>query len=109
MNYSKILLIILVMALMSYLPRVLPLALFRKKIKNKYVQSFLLYMPYGILAAMVFPEILYSTSNFISSVIGTAVAFLLSYKNRGLLIVALGATAAVFVTELIMRICGFAV
>ena len=37
MNYSKILLIILVMALMSYLPRVLPLALFRKKIKNKYV------------------------------------------------------------------------
>lgn len=109
MNDSKILLTIFVMALVSYLPRVLPLALFRKKIKNKYIQSFLLYMPYGILAAMVFPEILYSTSNFISAVCGTIVAFLLSYQNRGLLIVALGATAAVFLTELVMRLYGFTV
>lgn len=99
MSDIKLLFIIFTMALVTYIPRVLPLAIFRKKIKNKFIQSFLLYMPYGVLAAMVFPDILYSTSSLVSSICGMVVALLLAYKNLGLLPVALGATGTVFVIE----------
>ena len=90
---------ILVMAVTTYLPRVLPLAIFRKKIRNRYLRSFLTYMPYGILAAMIFPAILYSTGSQLSAVCGLVVALVLSYFKNGLLPVALAATATVFLVE----------
>ncbi len=90
---------ILVMAVTTYLPRVLPLAIFRKKIRNRYLRSFLTYMPYGILAAMIFPAILYSTGSQLSAVCGLVVALVLSYFKKGLLPVALAATATVFLVE----------
>ncbi len=99
MSTQRLILAILVMAAVTYLPRVLPLAVFRKKIKNRFLQSFLLYMPYGVLAAMVFPDVLASTASLISAITGTAVALALSYKNLGLLPVALCSVAAVFVCE----------
>lgn len=88
-----------VMALVSYLPRVLPLAVFRRKIQNPFVRSFLLYMPYGILAAMVFPAVLFSTSGLASAIAGAAVSLVLAWNRRGLLTVAVGGTLAVLVTE----------
>lgn len=103
MNDKKLLLFILLTALVSYIPRMIPLALFRKRIKNKYIQSFLSYMPYAVLGAMTFPEILYSTNSMISAIVGLAMALLLSYKELGLLPTALGATGAVFVTEQILN------
>lgn len=99
MSDIKLLCIIFTMALVTYIPRVLPLAIFRKKIKNKFIKSFLLYIPYGVLAAMIFPDILYSTSSLISAICGMIIALLLAYKNLGLLPVALGATAVVFIIE----------
>ncbi len=102
MNYSKILLMIGIMALVTYLPRVLPLAIFRKKIQNRFIQSFLIYMPYGVLAAMVFPEVLFSTQNLVSALCGAATAFFLSYKKWSLLPVAIGATVVVFAVEQLM-------
>ena len=98
MSTQRLILAILVMAVVTYLPRVLPLAVFRKKI-NRFLQSFLLYMPYGVLAAMVFPDVLASTASLISAIAGTVVALALSYKNLGLLPVALCSVAAVFVCE----------
>ena len=59
-------------------------------------------MPYGILAAMIVPSIFFSTASLISGICGAGVAFALAYKKSGLLPVALGATATVFVTEWIM-------
>ncbi len=105
MNH-RILIAIFLMAVVTYLPRVLPLALVRKKIKNRFVQSFLLYMPYGVLAAMVFPDILSSTANLVSALCGMATALVLAYKNKGLLPVALSATAVVFVVEQTMKLIG---
>ena len=102
MDYQRILTAILIMALVTYLPRMLPLAIFKKKIQNKFIRSFLAYVPYAVLAAMTFPEILSSTSSFISAIVGTAVAIVLAYFGRGLLTVALSATAAVFVTEQVL-------
>lgn len=90
------------MALVTYLPRVLPIALIRTKIKNIYLKSFLTYIPYGVLSAMIFPAIFYSTGNIITASAGTVVALILSYKKLGLLPVALSAVAAVL-------ICGFAI
>ncbi len=102
MDYQRILIAILIMALVTYLPRMLPLAIFKKKIQNKFIRSFLAYVPYAVLAAMTFPEIFSSTSSFISALLGTAVAIVLAYFGRGLLTVALSATAAVFITEQIL-------
>lgn len=104
MSKRYLLIAVAIMALVTYLPRVLPIAVFRRKIQNRFIQSFLLYMPYGILAAMIVPGIFFSTASLISGICGAAVAFLLAYKKLGLLPVAVGATAAVFVTEWLLAL-----
>ena len=106
MNYTRILIGVAIMALVTYIPRMLPLAIVRKKIKSRLIRSFLAYVPYAVLAAMTFPEILYSTSNVISAVAGLLVALVLSYFGRGLLTVALSSTAVVFVVEQILKWMG---
>lgn len=98
-NVPYIFTAILIMAGVTYLVRMLPLTLFRKKIENRFVKSFLAYVPYAVLAAMTFPAILESTSSLWSALIGLAVALLLAWKNRSLLTVALGAVAAVLIVE----------
>ena len=103
MNYTRILICIFIMALLTYLPRMLPFTIFRKKIQNNYIKSFLSYVPYAVLASMTFPEVLYSTSNIISATFGFVVSIILAKKGRGLLIVALSATVVVYISELILR------
>ena len=93
---------ILVMALVTYLIRMLPLALSKKEITSPFVKSFLFYVPYACLAAMTFPAILTSTASIVSAVIGFAVAIFMSYKEKSLLTVALCACAAVFIVERII-------
>ena len=99
MTFSYLCLSIGLMALVTYLPRILPLILFRKRIENKFFQSFLLYMPYAILAAMVFPEVFSSTSGWVSAVCGTIVALGMSYFRFGLMPVAIASTCTVFLIE----------
>lgn len=92
------------MGLVTYIPRMLPLVIFRKKLNDGFLKSFLLYMPYGVLSAMVFPAIIYSTSSLISAVIGGITALVMAFFRRGLLTVAVSAAAAVFITERILSI-----
>ena len=92
------------MALVTYLPRMLPIVVFQRKINNRFIKSFLAYVPYAVLAAMTFPEILYATSSIVSAVAGLLAALVLSYYTRGLLTVALGSTAAVLLTERCLQI-----
>ncbi len=99
MNSKYLIISMIIMAGVTYLPRVLPLALIRTKIKNRFICSFLTYMPYGVLSAMIFPAIFKSTSTPVSAISGTAVAFLLAYKNKGLMTVALSAVVTVLITE----------
>ena len=106
MNYKHILIATAIMAAVTYAIRVTPLVLFRKKIENRFIQSFLLYMPYGVLAAMVFPNIFYSTASLISGICGTIVALILAFNKKGLLPVALSATATVFIVEQILKLIG---
>lgn len=93
-----------VMALVTYLIRMLPLAAFRKKIKNKFVLDFLYYVPYAVLAAMTIPAVFYSSNSIISAAAGFLVAAVLAFFERGLLTVAVCACGGVFLTELVMRL-----
>lgn len=103
MPFDKFLPYLIVMAGVTYLVRVIPLTLFHKKIKNKFINSFLYYTPYAVLAAMTFPAILYATDNLISAIFGLGIAVILAFFGNGLLTVACGACAAVFAVEMIMR------
>ena len=101
MNIPYLLCGIAVMALTTYLIRMLPMVLFRKKIKSVWVRSFLHYVPYAVLSAMTFPAIFHSTGTVPSAVVGSLVAVVLAYCRRSLLTVALGAAAAVLVVQAI--------
>ena len=95
---------ILVMAAVTYLIRMLPLVLFKKKIENRFVRSFLFYVPYAVLAAMTIPDIFYSSASFVSALCGLAAALILSYLEKGLLTVAVAACAVVFIAERIISL-----
>ncbi len=95
-----------VMAGVTYLIRMVPLMLFRKKIQNRFIRSFLYYIPYAVLGAMTFPSIFSSTSFVVSAVAGLITALLLAYFEKGLLLVSASACGAVFVCELIMTHSG---
>lgn len=103
---NKIYIYILVMAVTTYLIRMLPLALFKKEITSPFIKSFLFYVPFACLAAMTFPSILTSTSSIISGAIGLIVALYLAYKEKSLLNVALVSCVAVFITERILELIG---
>ncbi len=94
---------IAVMALVTYLIRMIPFAAFRKKIKSKFVMSFLYYVPYAVLSAMTIPAIFYSSGSVISAAVGLIAALALSFLEKGLLIVAASACGGVLLTELIMN------
>lgn len=95
---------IAVMALVTYLIRMLPLVIFRKKIENRFIRSFLYYIPYAVLAAMTFPAVFFSTGSVWSAVAGLIVALLLAFFEKGLLTVALSSCAVVFVIEFLIKI-----
>ena len=103
MKTPYILSCIAVMALVTYLIRLTPMVVFRKKIKNKWIQSFLYYVPYVVLSAMTVPAVFSSTGSVSSAVAGFVVAVVLAFFKRGLLTVAVGAALTAF----IMQIAGF--
>ena len=96
----KLYLYLLVMAGVTYLIRMIPFTLFRKKIKSPFFRGFLYYIPYAVLSAMTIPAIFYSTGNIKTSVIGTIVAVVLAYFKLPLIVVAISASAAAFIFDL---------
>ena len=98
----SIYLYIFTMALTTYLIRVLPLTIFRKPIKSRFLRSFLHYVPYCCLTAMTFPAILSSTATIVSGAAALIVAVILAYRGKSLLTVSVAASAAVMITEWIM-------
>ena len=95
---------ILVMAVTTYLIRALPLTVFRKPIRSRFLRSFLHYVPTACLTAMTFPAILYATENWFSGAVGLAVGLLLSLKNKSLIVVAVSSCAAVFLVEQLIEL-----
>lgn len=90
-----------VMAGVTYLIRAVPFALCRGEIKNRFIQSFLAYVPYAVLAAMTFPSIWYSTGGLSSGLAATFTALILAYRRQSLLTVAMAASAVAFFVLLV--------
>lgn len=103
MNYN-FWIYLLVMAGITYLIRMLPMVLIKNKIKNRFILSFLYYIPYTVLSVMTIPAIFYSTSSIISAITGFLAAVVTAYLGKSLLKVAATSCAVVFVTEFIMNL-----
>jgi len=102
MSWSAFLPYVAVMALVTYLIRMLPLTAFRRPIRSRFVQSFLTYIPFAVLGAMTFPEVLYSTGDLRTAAAGVAVAVVLAWRGKGLLTVAVAACTAVAAAQALL-------
>ena len=96
---SKIYLYILVCAGVSFLIRELPLTLIRKPIKNRFLRSFLYYVPYVSLAVMTFPSILQATSSPIAGLAALILGIAAAWFGANLFQVAVGCCAVVLILE----------
>lgn len=99
MNTAYVVSCVLLMAGVTYVIRMLPMAVFQRRLENRFVRSFLAYVPYAVLSAMTFPQILYSAGGTAASAAGLLVAMVLAFRGKGLLVVALGAAAAALFTQ----------
>jgi branched-subunit amino acid transport protein len=97
---TRLVIYIAIMAGVTYLVRMIPFTVFRKKIKSRFIRSLLYYIPYTVLSAMTFPAIFESTGNTVTAVVGTVVALILAYLKQPLIVVALAAAASSFVCGL---------
>lgn len=104
MDLRRVLICVVLMALVTYLPRVLPVTIFRKQIKSQFIRSFLDYTPYAVLGALTFPDVFTSTGNFYSALGGTVVAIVLGYKGKSLVVVAMAAIMTVYGLEILSGI-----
>ena len=96
---SKIYLYILVCAGVSLLIRELPLTLIRKPIKNRFLRSFLYYVPYVTLAVMTFPAILHATSSPVAGLAALVLGIAAAWFGANLFQVAVGCCAIVLILE----------
>lgn len=94
---------LLVMAVATYLIRMIPMAVFRTKIKNRFILSFLYYVPYAVLSAMVVPAIFFASGSIITATAGFIVAVVTAFFTKSLVIVASGSCLAVFLAEFLLK------
>ena len=92
---------LLILAGTTYLIRVIPFIAIKEKINNRFIRSFLYYIPYAVLTAMTIPAIFYATNWWVGAVAGLLVAVLFALKGKGLTTVAIASCVAVFLVELI--------
>ena len=95
---------IFVMAVTTYLIRAIPLTLLKKPIQNRFLRSFLHYVPTACLAAMTFPAILYATDHLVSGAVGLLVGILLALRKSSLIVVATASSAVVFLADQLIRL-----
>ena len=93
---------ILIMAVVSFAIRVLPLTLIQKQIKNRFIQSFLYYVPYVTLAVMTFPAIIHATQTPISGVLALIVGVIAAWYGANLFKVSVFCCMIVLISEFIL-------
>ena len=102
MNTTTMLLYIGVMAGVTYLIRMLPILVFRKKIKSRFVKSFLFYVPYAVLGAMTIPAVFSAAGSMGASLTGFVIAVVAALLNGSLTVVALLASFAAYIASLLI-------
>ena len=93
---------LLILAGSTYLIRAIPFAALQKKITNRYLRSFLYYIPYSVLAAMTLPAALYATGSLIAAAAGLAVGGIFAVHGKGLTLVAIVSCITALVAELVL-------
>lgn len=101
MNNYVFFLYLLILAGSTYLIRVIPFVAIKNKINNRFIRSFLAYIPYAVLTAMTIPAVFYATNWWAGAAAGLIVAVIFALKEKGLTVVAIAACVAVFVVELV--------
>ena len=104
MNTTDYIIYLIAMAVTTYLVRTVPFIIFRKKVDNKFIKSFLYYIPYAVLGTMTFPVIVYSTGSIVSGTIATIVAFVLAYMKKSMVFTAIVACIVAYLTNVIMSL-----
>lgn len=94
---------LLLMAATTYLLRAVPFFAFSKKIKNRYIRSFLYYIPYTVLTVMTLPAALYATGSVVAAAIGLVAAVVVAIKSKNLLLTALTSCTVVLIIELLIH------
>lgn len=92
------------MAITTYLIRILPMTLFRKPIKSRFLRSFLHYVPFACLTSMAFPSVLTSAGSLTAAICALAVAITLSWRGKSLVVVALSSSAVVYIVNLLLTL-----
>lgn len=100
MNNYVFFLYLLILAGSTYLIRVIPFVAIKNKINNRFIRSFLAYIPYAVLTAMTIPAVFYATNWWAGAAAGLIAAVIFALKEKGLTVVAIAACVAVFVVEL---------
>ena len=101
-NTLYMILLVVVMAGVTYLIRMIPFVFLRQKIKSTFINSLLYYVPYAVLSAMTFPAIFYCTGSTISACVGTGVALIAALSKRSLVEVAVLAVLVVLLCNIII-------
>ena len=99
MNLRQYFIYLFIMVVSTYLIRALPFALIKKKIKNRFIQSFLYYVPFAVLTAMTIPDVFLQTGSIVTASCGFFVAVLLALLGKELTVVALASCLAVIIAQ----------
>lgn len=98
----KLAALIAVMAIVTYIIRALPITVFKKEIKSRWLKAFLAYIPYAVLGAMTFPAIFFSTGSVVTASLGLLAALIAAFFDAGLTITAIVAVIIAFLSGLIL-------
>ena len=102
MDNREFFIYLLILSGSTYLIRAIPFSLIRGKIHNRFIKSFLYYIPYTVLTTMTFPAALYATDSIISASVGLVTAVAVSMKCKNLTLVAVSAALGVLLCEMII-------
>ena len=100
----SIVIYIAVMAVTTYLIRVIPFAAVRGRIRSRFIRSVLYYIPYAVLSAMTFPAVFDATGDVVTSSVGAAAALIMAFFDLPLIVVALSSSAAALIAGFIIEI-----
>lgn len=94
-------LIVLGMAVVTYIPRMLPMVLLQNLRLQPYIKRFLGFIPFAALGALIFPEVLFSTESIPSSIVGAGLAVLLAFYTKNLILIVLSGILGSFLYQLL--------
>lgn len=103
MDSKQFFLYLLVMAGTTYLVRAVPFAAVRGKIKNRFIRSFLYYIPYTVLTVMTVPAAFFATDSVISAAVGIVASVLVAIRWKNLTLTAATACLCVYLTETLIK------